>query len=92
MIRSVGIQLGHVHLRNRQALGHRDFQSAGQNAIDGNGLNFRNEFEVSFDGGQIEADQVSRPASRPPSGAIVPAQSRRRSALPLSWMANVEFS
>ena len=58
-----------VHLRHRVALGHADFQRARQDALDGNGINRRNQFQIPLHRRQIERDQIvaglhARPAAQ----------------------------
>ena len=81
----------HVHLRHRLALGHADSQRARQDALDGDGINGRNQFQIPFHRRQIERHKLS-PGFTPDqrrnwSGAITPSV-----CTSTCWMANSEFS
>ncbi len=48
----------HVHLRDRLALGHPDFQEVRQHALDRNRINDRDHFQIALHRAQIERDEV----------------------------------
>ena len=61
----------HVHLRHRFAFGHADLQRARQDALDRNGIDQRNQFQIAFHRRQIERHQiVAGLHARPPAQLV----------------------